>query len=283
MKTVLLNALMVVLAATVFGLAGCGGGGSDSGSTTTTIANIEPIANAGIAQNVVTGATVTLDGSGSSDANGDTLTYSWVLTTKPNGSSTTLSSTTATKPTFTADVEGAYVLNLIVNDGKINSAVSSVTVTSTSTPTIGTKTSYYPMTTGSTWTYNLQSGSNVIAGTFKIQADGKWKLTNNINDDVVYSTCRIIDNAVFATVQESILGTGTTTTFTMSPPMLIFPSDLTSGAEQQTSFIITESGQQGVVKTTVIGHENITVPAGSFDAIKLKMVISEGGSEVLTT
>ncbi|MBI2355101.1 MAG: hypothetical protein HYV06_08745 [Deltaproteobacteria bacterium] len=99
-------------------------------TTPTPIANTAPVANAGTAQNIVIGTVVTLDGSGSSDANGDTLTYSWAFTSKPAGSTAILSSTTAVKPTFTADVVGTYVFNLIVNDGKLNSIPSTVNVVS---------------------------------------------------------------------------------------------------------------------------------------------------------
>ena len=90
--------------------------------------NAAPVANAGSAQSVVVGATVTLDGSASSDANGDLLTYNWAFTSKPSGSSATLSGTTTVKPTFSPDVAGSYVLNLGVNDGKVNSA-NAATVT----------------------------------------------------------------------------------------------------------------------------------------------------------
>ncbi|NCP01678.1 MAG: hypothetical protein GW862_15910, partial [Sphingomonadales bacterium] len=96
---------------------------------TAAVANVAPVANAGVAQNVVAGSAVTLDGSASSDANSDTLTYAWTLTSKPAGSAAALSSATSAKPTFTADVAGAYVASLVVNDGKLNSTAKSVTVT----------------------------------------------------------------------------------------------------------------------------------------------------------
>ena len=100
-----------------------------SGSTALTVTNTAPVANAGAVQNVVTGTLVTLDGSGSNDANGDTITYSWSITSKPLDSSAALSDPTSVKPTFTADVEGSYVFNLIVNDGIANSDASTITVT----------------------------------------------------------------------------------------------------------------------------------------------------------
>ena len=98
-------------------------------TVTAAVANAAPVANAGNAQNVIAGATVTLDGSASSDANNDALTYAWVLSTRPNGSAAALTSATVAKPTFTADVAGTYIATLKVNDGQIDSAASTVTIT----------------------------------------------------------------------------------------------------------------------------------------------------------
>ena len=98
-------------------------------TVTARVANSAPVANAGVAQNVVAGSVVTLDGSTSSDANGDSLTYAWTLTSKPAGSSATLSSVTSAKPTFKADVAGTYVGTLTVNDGKVNSTAMTVSIT----------------------------------------------------------------------------------------------------------------------------------------------------------
>ena len=99
--------------------------------------NKAPVASAGTAQSVSVTATVTLNGSGSTDANGDALTYKWALTTIPSRSNATLSSTSVANPTFEADVIGVYVASLIVNDGKVDSAVSTVPITANATGITG--------------------------------------------------------------------------------------------------------------------------------------------------
>jgi hypothetical protein len=110
-------------------LVGCGGGGSDNNPAGQIDQNSASVANAGADQNVKTGSLVTLDASGSSDADGDLLTYAWSFTSKPSGSTASLSNPAAVKPTFTADFDGEYILRLIVNDGLANSEPDSVTIT----------------------------------------------------------------------------------------------------------------------------------------------------------
>jgi hypothetical protein len=95
---------------------------------TAAVANSAPVASAGTAQTVTGTGTVTLSGSGT-DANGDTITYKWYLTTKPTSSTATLALSTTAAPTFTPDQVGVYVATLIVNDGKVDSTPTTVTIT----------------------------------------------------------------------------------------------------------------------------------------------------------
>ena len=88
--------------------------------------NNSPIANAGPLQSVARGDTVTLDASGSSDLDGDSLTYSW---SKITGPTLTLSDDTAASPTFTAPSElGALLFEVTVSDGQGGSSKSRVSV-----------------------------------------------------------------------------------------------------------------------------------------------------------
>ena len=90
--------------------------------------NNAPVANAGPDQNVAVDDLVTLTGAGSSDPNGNPLTYAWTLSSKPVGSTAVLTGATTVSPTFTADLAGTYVASLVVNDGTVNSAPDTVSV-----------------------------------------------------------------------------------------------------------------------------------------------------------
>ncbi|MDN2580989.1 PKD domain-containing protein [Aquibium sp. ELW1220] len=86
-----------------------------------------PVADAGGDQEVQPGDEVTLDGSGSSDADGDGLAYLW---TQTGGETVTLSSATAKAPTFTAPATaGTLTFSLVMNDGLADSEADEVIVT----------------------------------------------------------------------------------------------------------------------------------------------------------
>jgi parallel beta-helix repeat protein len=78
--------------------------------------NRPPQADSGPSRQAFVGDTVTLDASGSSDPDGDSLSYSWRFVSKPAGSSANLSDPTAISPTFQVDVPGDYRVQLVVTD-----------------------------------------------------------------------------------------------------------------------------------------------------------------------
>lgn len=97
-------------------------------AVTASAANLPPVANAGAEQVVALTQPVTLSGSASTDANGDTLSYQWSLTTRPAGSTVTLTGPNTVSPTFTPDVAGFYVATLTVDDNKGGTHVSRVLI-----------------------------------------------------------------------------------------------------------------------------------------------------------
>jgi len=109
-------------------LCACGGGGGGDGDKGSSEENLAPIADAGVDQSVIENDIVTLDGSNSSDPEGNPLTFSWV---QKDGTKVTLYNDTTEQPNFTApEVEESATLTfeLTVSDGK-KSAVADCTVT----------------------------------------------------------------------------------------------------------------------------------------------------------
>jgi hypothetical protein len=94
------------------------------------------VANAGPNQTVFVTQTVQLNGSSSTDVDGDPLTYSWSFLSRPAGSTSALSDPAVVNPTFVVDKAGNYVVQLIVNDGFVNSAPSTVTISTTNSPPV---------------------------------------------------------------------------------------------------------------------------------------------------
>ena len=100
----------------------------ESNENNNTAVKCPPVANAGPDQTVFVTQVVTLDGSASSDIDGDPLTYQWSFVSRPEGSTAALSSPTAVNPSFTADKAGTYTVQLIVNDGTFDSAPDTVNI-----------------------------------------------------------------------------------------------------------------------------------------------------------
>lgn len=115
--------------------AGCGGGdtpsSTSSGGSTAAASPDTVIADAGDIVAVRVDEVAILDGTGSSTSLSAPLTYAWAFTHKPAGSTTDLVNPTSANPSFTADVEGTYMVELVVSAGGVSSrrAIGFVEVT----------------------------------------------------------------------------------------------------------------------------------------------------------
>ena len=181
-----------------------------------------PTADAGEDQTVATGATVQLDGFGSSDPENDPLTYTWTLS-DPDGNDATLSDATIVAPTFVADVDGTYVATLVVNDGTSDSAPDTVEVAAEAQPNeaptadagadqiVATGAEVQLDGSGSSdpeddaltyaWTLSVPEGSttatlsddNIVNPTFDPDVDGTYVATLVVNDDTSDSAPDTVD------------------------------------------------------------------------------------------
>jgi predicted lipoprotein with Yx(FWY)xxD motif len=94
-----------------------------------TAQNNPPVADAGADQAVFVGHAVRLDGTGSYDPDGDPIVlHVWTMDTIPIGSNAELDNPFGDTPTFTPDLEGVYVVSLVVSDGDLESMADTVQV-----------------------------------------------------------------------------------------------------------------------------------------------------------
>lgn len=82
-----------------------------------------PVADAGLGVLAYVGDTVVLNGTASTDAEGDALTYTW---TQLDGAPVALDGYDTAEPAFVVDAPGPYRFQLVVNDGALDSAPDEV-------------------------------------------------------------------------------------------------------------------------------------------------------------
>jgi hypothetical protein len=113
-------------------------GGMASAPSTTTLSttNARPVAHAGLDQKVAANSRVQLDGTGSTDLDGDPLAYRWGIVSRPAGSEARLDVTATTGPSLQVDTAGVYVLELVVADQYSESKSSSVKISTSNMPPV---------------------------------------------------------------------------------------------------------------------------------------------------
>ncbi len=101
-------------------------------------ANRQPVATISeVLSQVSAGDTITLYGSASKDPEGAPLTYRWSLLYKPAKSQATLAGNDGVESSLQLDVDGSYVVELVVNDGELDSVPVTVIVSTRNPVTAG--------------------------------------------------------------------------------------------------------------------------------------------------
>jgi len=124
---------------------GCGGGSGDQPKDETIAPSPfaatynELTAVPGPMSGVRVGGVATLDGSRSSTTSTEPLSYSWSFSNKPDDSTAVLQGATTATPSFTADVRGVYMVQLLVSAEGVSSlrAIAMVVATNESESLIG--------------------------------------------------------------------------------------------------------------------------------------------------
>ena len=86
--------------------------------------NTAPVADAGDDVSYELGEAIELDGSGSVDGEGDTLSFQWSIVSAPEQSEATLMNASMARAELLTDSVGLYEVQLVVHDGELNSAPS---------------------------------------------------------------------------------------------------------------------------------------------------------------
>ncbi len=101
----------------------------------TVIGNAAPVAGAqASASTVPVGTPVLLDGAGSTDPEGDPLTYQWTLTSRPTGSTAVLANAGTAHASLVPDLPGEYRVILTVSDVLGAGTPSTLTITGAPIP-----------------------------------------------------------------------------------------------------------------------------------------------------
>jgi hypothetical protein len=141
---------------------------------------------------------------------------------------------------------------------------------------------YLPVTVGSTWSYKR---SDNVTQSQKITGNINNQVTREVVDTTTgksVATISISNNAFYLARIDLYDAVGTiitSKTYSPSPGQLFFPSSTLPGThETQTVQINTQPANITLsqsIDVTVVGFENISVPAGTFsNALKVQTIIS---------
>jgi hypothetical protein len=246
-----------------------------------------------------------------SDVDGDALSFQWALTATPVGSLATLSDPTAVQPTFVVDLPGTYTVQLIVDDGIVQSAPASVLISTQNSPPVAQAGAHQTILVGTTVTLDGSTSSDVDDDPLTF----RWALTATpVGSLAMLSDPTAVQPTFVADLPGTYVGqlivndgqvdsTPATTTITAeatTPPPPINQASLTVGpltngqvtitgapgsvaGGAQVTITNTRTGQMVTVTATADGRFTATIAAQSGDTLSFIMTDAAGRVSAPTT
>lgn len=158
------------------------GGSSSTDTVDITVQNTTnnaPVANAGKDQFLKwnNNLNVILDGADSYDPDNDHINYHWQIVSAPEGSTAGLDDDASSTPQFTADVQGDYIIELMVSDSYLlQSAADQVhvsAITDNESPTVFVTAEPYVVDTGMPVTLTVTASDNKGIGSLELTVNGE--------------------------------------------------------------------------------------------------------------
>jgi len=223
------------------------------------IGTAPPVADAGPNQLNIPAAVVTLDGSGSYDPLGETLTYQWQ---QVNGPAVTINNATSAKATFTANAGNSYGFRLTVtNTSNLKSTATTVVSTQAAVATPATIVEF------------VANPASIVAG----QSSTLQWITQNVTSvsiapgigTVTAATSGSVAVSPTATTTYTLTATGPsgTTTQTVVVTVTALPATTPQILRFEANPLTIQPGQQSTLSWTTSGASTVTISSlGSVSA-----------------
>ncbi len=228
--------------------------------------NAPPVVNAGADISVHTGNIVLLSGSASDNDAGDTLSFSWTITSKPSLSDAAPSPDDALDTSFVADKTGDYIVELVVSDGSVAVTDTMVVSAENMAPIANAGTdkqvhSGNQVQIDASTSYDPDGDTLEYTWTFLSTPDGSTAFLQNVTIPI-FTADKIGDYIAELTVSDGeFTNTDTMTiTATNEPPIAVAGSDLINIPEC-TDIILDGSSSTDPDGDTITQHQwTVTTP-----------------------
>jgi PKD repeat protein len=234
--------------------------------------NTPPVANAGNDIDIVLGTTAHLDGTASSDPDGDSIiSYQWQMVSAPAASSLGYWTSALATPSLVPDLPGTYIISLVVGDGVSLSVTDEmfINVSQNLPPsalaTADTTEGYAPLTVsfdgsqssdpeGSAlqfnWSFSEGATSTEVSPVHVFSTPGQYNILLTVTDPLGNTDQAVIPITVLSVNQVPVINDLTVTPESGPAPLTVSLSAIVVDPENDSLSIVWDLGDGTVVHDT---------------------------------